>query len=113
LCSTSIAESAFSECAGLTGLTISNSVKSIGDFAFTGSSNLQTVSMPGSLNSIGSDAFYECGSDLKISCPTGSYVEMYAINHGIPYGFDTIFVVVLKKNIINFKNLLTNLFLLI
>ncbi|MBR5332477.1 MAG: leucine-rich repeat domain-containing protein [Muribaculaceae bacterium] len=52
-----ISSSAFSNCYGLTEVTIPNSVTSIGDYAFTGCTSLTSVTIPNSVTSIGSDAF--------------------------------------------------------
>ena len=51
---TSIGESAFQYCSGLTSVTIPNSVTSIGDYAFLGCSGLTSVTIPNSVTSIGS-----------------------------------------------------------
>ena len=55
---TTIGNTAFSGCTGLTSVTIGNSVTSIGDYAFSGCSGLTSVTIPNSVTSIGSDAFY-------------------------------------------------------
>ena len=54
---TSIGESAFSYCNGLTSVTIPNSVTSIGDYAFGNCHSLTSVTIPNSVTSIGSYAF--------------------------------------------------------
>ena len=56
---TSIGNSAFQRCDGLTSVTIPNTVTSIGTLAFDGSSNLSTISIPNSVISIGESAFQE------------------------------------------------------
>ena len=56
----SIGESAFSNCSGLTSVTIPNSVTSIGDLAFFYCSGLTSVTIPNSVTSIGRSAFYNC-----------------------------------------------------
>ena len=50
---TSIGESAFSNCSGLTSVTIPNSVTSIGEIAFRSSSDLISVTIGNSVTSIG------------------------------------------------------------
>ena len=50
---TSIGNSAFSGCSGLTSVTIGNSVTSIGASAFNGCSGLTSVTIPNSVTSIG------------------------------------------------------------
>ena len=57
---TSIGESAFASCSGLTSVTIPNSVTSIGKQAFSYCSGLTSVTIGNSVTSIGEWAFYEC-----------------------------------------------------
>ncbi len=66
---TSIGESAFASCFGLTSITIPNSVTSIGDWAFSDCSSLTTITIPNSVTSIGSCAFYDCSSLTTITIP--------------------------------------------
>ena len=54
---TSIGESAFYKCSGLTSVTIPNSVTSIGESAFADCSGLNAVAIPNSVTSIGRSAF--------------------------------------------------------
>jgi hypothetical protein len=65
---TSIGESAFDGCSGLTGVTIPNSVTSIGDWAFSGCSGLKRLICyaltPPSLG--GSGVFYNVGTDVSV-----------------------------------------------
>ena len=48
----------FSNCTGLTSVTIPNSVTSIGSNAFYGCTSLTSVTIPNSVTSIGESAFY-------------------------------------------------------
>ena len=57
---TSIGNAAFSECTGLTSITIPNSVTSISKYAFDGCSGLTSVNIPNSVTSIGNWAFKGC-----------------------------------------------------
>ena len=57
---TSIGNSAFYGCTGLTSVTIPNSVTSIGDRAFSGCSGLTSVTIGNSVTSIGDGAFEYC-----------------------------------------------------
>lgn len=57
---TSIGNTAFAYCSGLTAVDIPNSVTSIGSQAFSGCSGLTSVTIPNSVISIGSSAFRSC-----------------------------------------------------
>ena len=57
---TSIGESAFQGCSGLTTVDIPNSVTSIGYYAFQFCSGLTSITFPNSVISIGVDAFSKC-----------------------------------------------------
>ena len=57
---TSIGQSAFSGCSGLTSAAIPNSVTSIGQSAFSDCSGLTSVAIPNSVTSIGQSAFSGC-----------------------------------------------------
>ena len=72
---TSIGERAFTDCYGLTSVTIPNSVTSIGDAAFNWCTGLTSVTIPNSVTSIGDDAFYNCNSLTSIAIP-GSVVSI-------------------------------------
>ena len=66
---TSIGEWAFSNCSGLTSVTIPNSVTSIGWYAFSGCSGLTSVTIPNSVTSIGESAFYGCSGLTSVTIP--------------------------------------------
>ena len=66
---TSIGDSAFSYCYSLTGITIPNSVTSIGDFTFAYCTNLINVTIPDSVTSIGYRAFGNATSLTTITLP--------------------------------------------
>ena len=66
---TSIGEYAFSQCSGLTSVTIPNSVTSIGASAFSGCSGLTSVTIPNSVTSIGGEAFYNCSGLTSVTIP--------------------------------------------
>ena len=66
---TSIGESAFHGCSGLTSVTIPNSVTSIGGYAFSGCSGLTSVTIPNSVTSIGDYAFYGCSGLTSVTIP--------------------------------------------
>ncbi|MDE6023169.1 MAG: leucine-rich repeat domain-containing protein, partial [Muribaculaceae bacterium] len=83
---TSIGNSAFYYCRGLTSVTIPNSVTSIGEEAFYGCSSLISVTIPNSVTSIGEYAFRDCSSLTSVSIPNsvtsigfGSFLECTAL----------------------------------
>ena len=69
---TSIGETAFFRCSGLTSVTIPNSVTSIGSGAFSGCSGLTSIEIPNSVTSIGSGAFRDCSGLTSISVESGN-----------------------------------------
>ena len=64
---TSIGESAFLGCRGMTELTLPNSVTSIGGNAFEGCSGLTELTLSNSVTSIGGYAFAYCCGLVKIT----------------------------------------------
>ncbi len=66
---TSIGNAAFSECTGLTSITIPNSVTSISKYAFDGCSGLTSVNIPNSVTSIGNWAFRDCSGLTSVTIP--------------------------------------------
>ena len=68
---TSIGDSAFNACSGLTSVSIPNSVTSIGSYAFYSCSGLTSVSIPNSVTSIGGVAFYSCSGLTSVTIPNG------------------------------------------
>ncbi len=78
---TSIGNSAFRSCSGLTSVSIPNSVTSIGGSAFRSCSGLTSVSIPNSVTSIGDYAFSYCRNLTSIVIGTGlEYVYGYAFD---------------------------------
>ena len=67
---TSIGESAFEYCRGLTSLTIPSSVTSIGESAFRYCSGLTSLTIPSSVTSIGESAFEYCSSLTSLTIPS-------------------------------------------
>lgn len=63
---TSIGAYAFSNCSGLTGVTIPNSVESIGEYAFLNCIGFTSVTIPNSVTSIGRHAFSNCSGIIGI-----------------------------------------------
>ena len=66
---TSIDNSAFYGCSGLTSVTIPNSVTTIGSRAFWDCSGLTSITIPNSVTSIGSEAFEWCSGLTSITIP--------------------------------------------
>ena len=66
---TSIGDTAFRYCSGLTSVTIPNSVTSIGGSAFSNCKGLTSVTIPNSVTSIGYEAFYNCTGLTSVTIP--------------------------------------------
>jgi hypothetical protein len=66
---TSIGDSAFYGCTGLTSITIPGNVTSIDYGAFYGCTGLESITIPDSVTSISSDAFRNCTSLTGITIP--------------------------------------------
>ena len=66
---TSIGESAFSGCSGMTELTLPNSITSIGNGVFDGCSGLTKLTLPNSVTSIGNYAFRGCTGMTELTLP--------------------------------------------
>ncbi len=80
---TSIGEGAFYNCSRLTSVTIGNSVTSIGDWAFSGCSGLTSITIPDSMTSIGEDAFYDCSGLTTVNWNATSYTTAGSFNYPI------------------------------
>ena len=68
---TSIGDSAFSGCSGLTSVTIPTGVTSIGEWAFSGCSGLTNVVVPAGVAHIGDYAFSGCRGLTNVEIPVG------------------------------------------
>ena len=66
---TSIGNWAFYSCRGLIELAIGNSVTSIGDYAFRSCSGLTELTIPNSVTSIGDWAFFLCSGLTELTIP--------------------------------------------
>lgn len=67
----SIANSAFEEAAGLTGVTIPSSVTTLGHTVFSRCSQLTEIKIPSSVTTIGSSAFEHCDRLIEMEFPSG------------------------------------------
>ena len=86
---TSIGNSAFDGCSGLTSVTIPNSVTSICYRAFRYCSGLTSITIPNSVTSIGYEAFSGCSGLTSVSIPNGvTSVGRYAFS-GTGYSNNT------------------------
>ena len=91
---TRIEESAFRGCRGLTELTLPSSVTSIGESAFSGCSGLTELTLPNGVRSIGNYAFSDCSGLEKITVDRGNkrYDSWGNCNSIIETGTNTLIV---------------------
>ena len=68
---TNISSSAFTGCAGLSAVSISDNVKQIGSYAFFGCAGLTDVIIPDSIATIESGTFYDCAGLTNVFLPAG------------------------------------------
>ena len=67
---TSLGESCFYGCSGLTSITIPSSVTSLGKSCFQGCSGLTSITIPSSVTSLGKSCFAECLGLKSITIPS-------------------------------------------
>ena len=67
---TSLGTSCFSDCSGLTSITIPSSVTSLGRSCFYGCSGLTSITIPSSVTSLGRSCFYGCRGLTSITIPS-------------------------------------------
>ena len=79
---TSIGNSAFYDCTGLTSITIPNSVTSIGNSAFYNCSGLTSITIPNSVTSIEDWAFRECSGLTSVTIGNSVTSIGYSVFHG-------------------------------
>ena len=66
---TSLGDCCFSGCWGLTSITIPSSVTSLGDYCFYYCSGLTSITIPSSVTSLGDDCFEGCSGLTSITIP--------------------------------------------
>ena len=67
---TSLSEQCFSDCSGLTSITISSSVNSLGDYCFSDCSGLTSITIPNSVTLLGVGCFRNCSGLTSITIPS-------------------------------------------
>lgn len=67
---TSLGKSCFESCSGLTSITIPSSVTSLGVDCFAGCISLTSIAIPSSVTSLGRSCFYGCSGLTSISIPS-------------------------------------------
>jgi len=97
---TNIESSAFTGCAGLTGVVIPNGVTRVGDSAFHNCAGLAAATLPNGLASLGSYAFYGCGSLPGMIIP-GNIADLGAGTFGNCAGLTS---VTLPDSVTNIEN---------
>jgi uncharacterized protein YaiE (UPF0345 family) len=81
---TSIGNSAFNNCSGLTSVTIGSGVTSIGNNAFNGCSGLTSVTIGSGVTSIGNNAFNGCSGLTSVTIGSGvTSIGEYAFQYCI------------------------------
>ena len=97
---TSIGNSAFNGCSGLTFVTIPNSVTSIGERAFRNCSGLTFVTIPNSVTSIGERAFQNCSGLTSITIGSG----MTTIGYDAFAGCSNLASITIPESVIYMEN---------
>ena len=67
---TTIGDSAFASCTGVTNVTIPDSITSIGDDVFAGCSSLAAMNFPNSVTNVGSFCFFRCTNLISVTLST-------------------------------------------
>lgn len=83
-----IADSAFENCEGMTGVTLPSSLEIIGDKAFFGCSSLSVVTIPSSVKKIGNAAFACANGGVKSISVNSKNTHFKSVD-GVLYSYDT------------------------
>lgn len=83
---TSIGESAFYACTGLTSISLPSTLETIGDGAFESCTGITSIELPASVSSVGDEAFAGCSSLATITVEEGN--EAYSAIDNILYEGD-------------------------
>lgn len=95
---TSVGDSGFQGCSGITGITLPESLKAIGTDAFSGCFGLTEIDVPDSVSSIGTEAFAWCYSMVDCLLPD-SLEELEAYTFYGCASLETITIPAKVKNI--------------
>ena len=82
---TDIGDDAFSDCDGLTRVTIPDSVTSIGDYAFSDCNELTSVTIGKGVTSIGAEVFYYCDNLTSVTFQGKTLAQVQAMSN-YPWG---------------------------
>ena len=86
---------AFSSCTGLTSMTIPSGVTFVGNSSFAGCTGLSAISIPDNVTSIGIAAFYECTGLTSLTIGNGvTSIEQYTF-----YGCSALTEIIIPDNV--------------
>lgn len=95
-----IAGFAFSECLGITSVTIPNSITSIGEYAFDRCYGLTSLTIPNSVTSIGDYTFIYCETFNSVNIPN----SVISLGRGAFYGCFGLSSVIIPNSVTSIKN---------
>ena len=95
----SIEEGAFSECSGLTSISLPNSVTNIGKRAFFGCSSLTNIVLPEGVTNIEKYTFNGCSSLISITIPN----KVISIGYSAFVGCSSLRSIILPKSVVSIE----------